>query len=165
MTQDRTLFTFPTVGPKDPLTGDPFYAWLDANEDRRDPDSFMDALLEYLKTLGFDKEQHIIDEGVLDTLKYVREQWLLLTPFFPPQSMQDLFSDKKTPKYFVKGIKEWNDPHSGITEKLQNMVNESGWIYMVWPETTYFEVIGDRLYAKYHQILGSRFICRIKELK
>lgn len=43
------------------------------------------------------------------------------------------------------------------------MVEDAGWIYHVDPETTMFEITNGRLYAKYQQILGSRFICHIKE--
>ena len=45
------------------------------------------------------------------------------------------------------------------------MVVEAGWIYRVHPSSTYFKVIEGRLYAKYQQIIGSRYICDIIEYK
>lgn len=163
MTQERTLFTFPMVAKHEPLTADPFYAWMDINVDRKNPGRFLDNLKAYLEPMGCDFEKHYIGEEAFATLNYVSETWCRLTPFFPPHSMSELFSDRTHPKYHVRGVKQWNDCSSGITSKLRQMVAESGWIYNVHPDNCYFEVRGDALHAVYQQILGSRFICRIKE--
>ena len=91
MHDDRTLFTFPIVDRNEPLVNDPFYAWLDANVDRREPDRFLDHLKAYRGPMGYDIKLHIIGEQAYQTLEYVIETWLRLTPFFGPQRPEDLF--------------------------------------------------------------------------
>jgi hypothetical protein len=40
---------------------------------------------------------------------------------------------------------------------------DAGWIYDVQPETTYFQVINGKLWAKYQQIIGSRALVEVTE--
>ena len=155
--ESRDLFVFKTVGEHEPLCEDPFYAWLDANVTRVKPGRYIDHCLAYLGELGFVRGKNRVSEEQLQTLKYVHEIWCQFTPFFEPKARADLF-DSSEPTYYIHGY-----GRSGATCELVKMVRETGWIYEVTPDTTYFEILDGRLYAKYQQIIGSCFICRIKE--
>ena len=169
------LFEFKHVRDDEPLRHDPFHTWLTANVSRADPGRGLDLIVTYLSTLGYVRGEHRISEEAIKTLRYVIDMWLTLTPFGEPATLSELFDDS-TPRYYVIGLPQRADitpahyakglhRRADITPKLKTLVECSGWIYEVSPDTTYFEIIEDRLYAKYQQILGSRFLCRIREEK
>ena len=150
------LFNLKHVTPTEPFVDDPFYAWLEANAKKGDQINDMDRICTYLAEQGFIKGTHKISEETLKILNYVLETWYRCTPYGGTMKLSECFIQGDT--YYVAGF-----PHrSGITPALKTWIEESGWIYEVSPDTTYFEIIGDCLYAKYQRILGSRFLCRIE---
>ncbi len=156
----RTRFTFPIVSPTEPLVDDPFFAWMNQNVNRNESASYLYFVGEYLKPMGFTLEDHTIDEQDLKTLEHVCEHWYRTTPHHPPCKFDELFVASPSGAYFLSNK---HPQRYDITPKLKKMIEEAGWIYDVSPATTYFEVIGDRLFAKYQQILGSRQLCVIED--
>lgn len=157
---NETPFIFKIVTKHEPLVDDPFYAWLDANVKKGEKNTDGALITQYLKSLGFVVGQDRITEEQLEILRHVAEAWYR-GPWGKPTKFDDLFCNTGT-EYYIMGRKE----KLGITHELSDLVVSSGWIYNVSPETTYFEIIGgNRLYAKYQQILGSRFICFISDLE
>lgn len=153
---NHDLFDIEIVSANEPLNTDPFYAWLDANVDRGNPGK--NLMMKYLASLGFVVGKHRLTEEQFQILEYVEDVWFQWTPYHTPMSLSECFDDSE-PSFYVKGL----EGRKGITRELRDAVAEAGWIYDVTPDTTYFEIINGRLYAKYQQILGSRFVCRIKE--
>ena len=153
---DNDLFNIKIISANEPLNSDPFYAWLDANVDRGNPGKSL--MIRYLDSLGFVVGKHRLTEEQFKILHYVEDTWFQFTPYHTPMRLSECFDDS-TPSYYVIGLEGRN----GITLKLRDAVADAGWIYDVLPETTYFEIINGKLYAKYQQILGSRFICKIVE--
>ena len=158
-------FTFNIINDRDPLVADPFYAWCDANLERSNLEkSRLAYAIDYLDSLGFVKGKHKVSERDLKTLEYVFETWVRTTPYYSPCKFSDLFTDGDA--YYVSGaesygvVKPWR---RNVTPKLVEMVRNAQWIYDVEPNSTYFELNGNRLYAKYQQILGSRFLCFVEE--
>ena len=158
-------FQFNIIGDQDPITSDPFFHWLELNVDRANLElSALKYAIKYLEELGFVVGTHKVSERDLDTLKVVFDTWCLVTPYFKPCKFGDLFTNGT--HYHLSGaesrgiVKPWR---TNITPTLKNMVENAGWIYEVEPNTTYFELNGNRLFAKYQQILGSRFLCCILE--
>lgn len=158
-------FPFPIVGEHDPLASDPFFAWCNTNIERTNLEkSKLDYAIDYLESLGFVKGEHKVSERDLKTLEYMFETWVRTTPYYPPCKFSDLFEDGDA--YYVAGaesfgvVKPWR---RNATPKLVEMVRNAQWIYDVEPNSTCFELIGNRLYAKYQQILGSRLLCVVEE--
>lgn len=153
---EHELFNLKHVTPTEPLVDDPFYAWLEANAKKGDRINDMDRICTYLAEQGFIEGTHKISEEALKILNYVLETWYRCTPWGGTMKLSECFTPGAA--YYVKGLPDRME----VTASLNALLNESGWIYNVSPDTTYFEIIGDCLYAKYQQILGSRFLCRIK---
>ena len=149
------LFNLKTVSMHEPLIDDPFYAWLNENVDRGNPGDSL--LIRYLKSQGFIVGEHRITEEQAQILCYVEEAWFRCTPYHTPMSLDEMFVPGDA--YCVSGL----DHRCNITPELISAVANAGWIYPVEPNTTYFEINDGRVYAKYQQILGSRFICRVRE--
>lgn len=157
MTDTRELFTFPIVTKDEPLCNDPYYQWMDNHRQKGDGMGDIDSLHAYLESLGFIKGKHIITPDNLTILQYVSETWHRCSPWLREEvEIKDIFDDSQ-PSFYVQGL-----PRKGVTQKLKDVIVKSGWIYDVTPNTTYFTVDGNRLFAQYHQILGSRFICKLK---
>ena len=150
------LFNLKCVSANEPLNTDPYYAWLDANVDRCNPGK--ELMRRYLDSLGFIVGTHRITEEQFKILEYVEDTWFRFTPYHTPMRLSECFDDS-APSFYVNGL----EVRKGITRELRDAVAEAGWIYDVSPYTTYFEIINGKLYAKYQQILGSRFICKIVE--
>ena len=154
-------FQLPAYSGDQPLVAHPFYKWLSDNVDRKEGGH--SRVLDWIKLLGFRVGEDALSPGDLSTLHVVEEHWWRYSPRFGAQRGKDLFVKPLAggESFYFCG------PHfnefRGITQKLRDMVAEAGWIYNVHPSTTYFEVIEGRLYAKYQQILGSRYICDIAD--
>lgn len=152
------VFNLKTVAEEEPLVNDPYFAWLEANARKGDGVDDMDRLCAYLAEQGFVKGEHKLTEDTLRILGYVADTWYRTTPWSPPQRFDTLFVPGGTP-YSVVGV----TPKLGISEALIDILENAGWIYPVRPDTTYFEITHGRLFAKYQQILGSRFLCVISD--
>ena len=171
-------FALPPHGYNQPLVEHPFFKWLSATYSKREltklgPGDRSEVYKprEWLKTLGFQTGVDRLAEEDLKTLHLVEEHWWRCSPWFEPHVWGSLFSEvgylvRALPneQFFVTGPGRCSGYYK-VTQKLRSMVAEAGWIYAVCPSTTYFEVIEGRLYAKYQQILGSRYICDISDFK
>lgn len=156
-------FKLPPYNDDQPLVEHPFYQWLTDNVDRSQGGH--SKMLDWIKGLGFRVGEDALAPEDVDTLHLVEEHWWRCSPWFGSQAGKDLFK-LPTPneESFYFGGPYFSE-FRGITQKLRDMVMAAGWVYNVHPSTTYFEVIAGRLYAKYQQILGSRYICDISEYK
>ena len=156
-------FKLPPYNDDQPLVEHPFYQWLTANVDPKEGGH--SRMLDWIKLLGFSVGDDALSPEDVQTLRFVEDYWWRYSPRYKPQHAKDLFTvcGTDTESFYFCG------PHlhefRSITQKLRNMVVEANWIYNVHPSTTYFEVIEGRLYAKYQQILGSRYICDIIDSK
>ena len=154
-------FQLPQYSDDQPLAEHPFYQWLTDNVDRSQGGH--SKMLDWIKGLGFRVGEDALAPEDVDTLRYVEAHWWRFSPWFNPCSGKDLFVKPTAGgESFYFGGPHFNE-FRGITQKLRDMVMAAGWIYNVHPSTTYFEVIAGRLYAKYQQIIGSRYICDISE--
>ena len=155
---ERQEFKFNIVSSNEPMSNDPFYHWLDKRYNsckinvisREHPDWYY-----YLMDIGFDVNIHIVTEESLNILKNIEGHWFRCTPWFEPKSKTDLFFNANHLKGIIGG--------GNATNELAQMVIDSGWIYDVTPETTYFEITNGYLFAKYNLIIGGRKICKIKD--
>ena len=158
-------FQLPPYDGDQPIVAHPFYTWLTDNVDLKEGGH--SRIIDWIKSLGFWVDKDALSPEDVDTLRYVEEYWWRCSPWFKPHTWGDMFSevgllDRALPdgQFFVTGPGRCAGYYK-ITQKLRDMVLATGWIYNVHPSTTYFEVIEGRLYAKYQQILGSRYICDI----
>ena len=155
---ERQDFKFKIVSSNEPMSNDPFYHWLDKRYNsckinvisREHPEWYY-----YLTDIGFNADIHVISEESLNILKNVEDHWFRCTPYFEPKSKADLFFNANHLKGIIGG--------GNATNELAQMVIDSGWIYDVIPETTYFEITNGYLFAKYNLIIGSKKICKIKD--
>lgn len=154
---EKDLFPLKIIADDESLCDDPFFAWLDTHAKKDDGAKGMDHILAYLGDQGFVVGQHRLSDRDVKVLEYVLDSWYRMTPWGEMRTLDALFDDSN-PKFYVKGLSE----RRGITSYLLRLIEQAGWIYEVKPETTYFEVIDNRLYAKYQSILGDRFLCRIE---
>ena len=160
-------FQLPPYNGDQPIVEHPFHQWLTDNVDRKEGGH--SRMLDWIKALGFRVGEDALSPGDLSTLHVVEEYWWRYSPRFGAHTWGNLFSEvghlvRVAPdeQFFVTGPGRCSGYYR-VTQKLRDMVAEAGWIYGVHPSTTYFEVIEGRLYAKYQQILGSRYICDIIE--
>jgi hypothetical protein len=151
------------------MVAHPFYQWLTDNVDRSQGGH--SKMLDWVKFLGFRVGEDALSPGDLSTLHVVEEHWWRYSPRFGAHTWGSLFSeaghlvrDLPNEQFFVTGPGRCSGYYK-VTQELRDMITEAGWIYNVHPSTTYFEVIEGRLYAKYQQILGSRYICDIINYK
>lgn len=152
-----TSTLFPIPGP---ITSDTpvrelhFWKWADAQGFRSDV-----TLPNYFTSLGFQQGVHHLDQNEHEILRLSVQQWHITTPWIrSPRKLTELFRQDKESKFYVFD----KEGHYTPSAEMVNALVESGWVYNVRPDTTYFEVIEDRVYAKYQFILGSRLIARIK---
>lgn len=157
-------FEFKIVAPDEPMRDDPFWAYLETHAAKGCRISDMTHIKMYLATLGFVHGEHRISEEDMNTLKNIAHYWYETCPWTPPKRMDELFCDSGPHglSFWLRKPEDARGCHTGITTLLIRLITESGWVYGVTPSTTYFEIIDDRLYAKYQSILGSRFICRLE---
>lgn len=132
-----------------------FWAWASAQEKRNDV-----TINNYLDSLDFVVGQDKLTDGEYTTLNFAVETWHRTTPWIREVlKFNELFTPADEGGYYVFGAAKRYYP----TQKVIDAIHEAGWIYNVNPMTTYFEIIqGNRLYAKYQQVIGSRFIAIIK---
>jgi hypothetical protein len=111
----------------------------------------------YLESLGFKLGTDKLKEDDYKFLKHVLDHSFYSLPECKEAlSFNDLFAPSREGFYIFNKQGQFN-----ASKKLLDIVENSGWIYNVSPDTTYFELNGNRLFAKYQHILGSRFICNI----
>ena len=132
-----------------------FWSWACAQGKRDDV-----TIDNYLASLGFILGTDKLTEKEFERLDYAVDTWHRTSPWIrEPIYFDELFTPTGTDGYFVQGVKQKYNP----TQKVIDAIYESGWIYNINSETTYFEIIqGNRLYAKYQHIIGSRIIAIIK---
>lgn len=123
----------------------------------------------YLGSLGFDIETQMVDPVDYEILDYACRHWHHITARIPGcHRFEDFFT--RTPEveegertgYFVVWSEGNRSGYYDITKPLKEELSNAGWVYDVTPETTYFEVIGDTVWARYQQIIGSRPLLRLK---
>lgn len=146
----------PALQDNIPIKEHPFYQYICERYTKHDKVKNVEKVKDYLASLGFVEGEDMIDDGAFSDLLTVAHVWLIMSPWYKPKHASDLFTTYGEQFYFY-GSKE----RRGATPLLRQMLVDTGWIYSVEPETTYFEVIDGRLYAKYQQILGSRYLCDI----
>ena len=157
------FFQLPPYSDDQPVVAHPFHQWLTNNVDRSQGGH--SRMLDWLKSLGFCVGEDALSSHDVDTLHIVEEHWRRCSPWFKPHAYKDLFTvpTDDPEKFYIQG--STHNVIMEITQKLRDMVVAASWIYDVHPSTTYFEIISGRLYAKYQQILGSRYICDISNYK
>lgn len=148
------LFKLDVVSDDQPMTEDNFYLWLDQFDKGSVPEQ---EKLTYLTSLGFEVGVHKLSKRDLDVLGYILEAWYMNTPHTKQEMEFNELFYPGSEFYYIKGK---NIKYS-IQAKLRKLVADAGWIYEVNPQTTYFEIVDNRLYAKYQQILGQRYLCNI----
>jgi hypothetical protein len=116
----------------------------------------------YLSDLGFVKGRDKITSEEFDILKYAFDAFHRTAPHYPgrvklSEALRPL--PDGAPGFYLQG-------HAGryaLAPELSEALTQAGWIYDVKPDTTYFQVIRGRLFAKYQQIIGSRCLCEVAE--
>ena len=132
-----------------------FWDWANAQEKRNNV-----TIGGYLSSLGFVLWKDKLTPEEHTRLDYAVDAWHRTTPHIRElQNFNNLFIEVPDDGgFFVFSKPNKYYPSQVVIDALY----DAGWIYNVTPETTYFEVIRGRLYAKYQQIIGSRYIADIK---
>lgn len=161
------MFKMPEFDDHTPLNQHPFRHWLTANIRKVDMVRGTECMSEWLKSLGFVEGEDHISEEDFNTLRYVVDHWYRTTPYFQPIYGEPLFSntgklEAGDGRFYVTG-RERVGAYYLITGTLKKMLEKTGWIYSVTPDTTYFVVENGRLFARYRQITGQRFICELEK--
>lgn len=151
------MFEFKMVQPNEPLINDPFFSYLTTHYTKADNFSFIDAVVPYLEGMGFVKGEDTLTEEQLNTLKFVMDMWHEWTPWAGTQPLSAMLIPGG--KFYVQGLPGRYTP----TPLMFDTLKKAGWIADCVTSDTFFQVIGNRLYAKYSQILGSRFVCFLGE--
>lgn len=146
----------------EPFASDPFWAYLDEHADKRSKTKDIEHIKGYLVSLGFVVGEDEVDPDQLESLRVLVKCWYDFTPWYKPCGMDELFNGTGE-TYYLKNDAGF-DSRVQPSIKLIGMTKEAGWIHRVCPETTYFEIINQTLFAKYQQILGSRRLCLITDL-
>jgi hypothetical protein len=135
-----------------------FSKWADNLPERKSA-----TIKNYLESLGFVIGTDKLTEEENQRLQYAEDVWHRNSPWIrTPQAFNALFEiadESVCGSFSISSFscKYW--PKAQVLKAL----SDSGWIYDINPQTTYFEIVqGNRLYARYQQILGSRFIAIIK---
>lgn len=117
----------------------------------------------YLGHLGFVVGVDQLTEDQYSILKGAVQHFHDTAPHMGSEvfSFDDLFHPCDSPgAYFVRGKAGKYRP----VQKVIDALNTAGWIESINPHTTYFEIVrGNKLWAKYQTILGSRPLAHIKE--
>jgi hypothetical protein len=117
---------------------------------------------EYLGDVGFVMGRDKITPEEYDTLSHALDAYHRTAPHYPGrlnlcEALRPLPDGESG--FYLQG-------HAGryaLAPELSEALTAAGWIYDVTPDTTYFQVIRGRLFAKYQQIIGSRCLCEVAE--
>lgn len=137
------------------------YQWGNNQVNRKDV-----TIKNYLDSLGFVIGMDKLNEGEYKRLDYAIDAWHRTRPYIHEVMLiTDVFTPtaKGGGRFWVSGLAFARFANNDIEVKVRKAITEAGWIYDINPETTYFEIVGNRLYARYQQIIGSRFIMHIKD--
>ena len=130
------------------------WAWANSQTVRKDV-----TVANYLKFAGFEVGVHHLSEDESKVVRYGIDQWHHSTPWIRERrKITELFAQNEHSTFWVRDKPGVYTP----SQELLGALVDSGWIYNITSDTTYFEVIEDRLYAKYQTILGSRLVAKIK---
>lgn len=143
-----------------PLNEVALYLWADRQPRRSDV-----SISNYLNYIGFVIGTHRLEEEDYKIMKYAVECWHRCTPWIrEPRKFEDLFfkvlGDSRYPSYWVHG----KEGRYTISKDVVEALEQSGWIYDVTPETTFFSVNNHGMVtAAYQHILGSRVVAKLIE--
>jgi hypothetical protein len=160
-------FKLNVVSNSQPLSQDAFAEYIKTNvwdtywEEKH---SFIGTVTAYLESLGYSRQHHYLPEGVFRTLQNVYDVMVINVPATTePLTVKELFlePDNLSPEFWVRGLPEGE--YAIPTEKLTELVSKTRAIYQLNPRHYYFEIVKGRVWLKYQHIIGSRFICTIKE--
>ena len=118
-------------------------------------------VLKYLAALGFHMGVDRLDPDDYKTLEYAIEAFHRCAPHLPGvHPLSAVLPRADGDGFYCRGIPHRVNP----SDELRATLVGAGWIYEVTPESTYFEILpGGRLFARYQQIIGSRFLCEVTE--
>lgn len=151
----RIPFEIPgTFDANAPMSDFHAYEWGNTQANRRDV-----TVKNYLQSLGFVIGSHVITPEQHDILSNVIDHWHRTTARFAGKKFSDcLVPAGKDGFYF------WNDgKRYEMTPAFRAALIDAGWIYDPKPENTLFRLHGNRLYAQYQQIIGSRLMARLDD--
>jgi hypothetical protein len=151
-----TAFTIPgPLTPETPFERMDFWNWA-KGQPREKVCAF-----EYLAHLGFVVGFHRITPEQLQCLEYAADTFHRTMPHYQHElTFSQIFTPAECGGFYVVGC---SGRFSLVNAAFRSALVNSGWIYEVTPESTYFEVINGRVFAKYQQIIGSRAVCFFKE--
>lgn len=167
--EDRALFKFRTVGPREPMVNDPFFWWLTRNYAPNSRKTHIDYIDAYMSEMGWDIDRHIIDGDQLDTLQNVLSFYAdVYMPDLSPFTKDDLFvpaSNDDQGAFFVwdKDSKQ-NESKKNTSPVLARLLNQhfkNRVIMDINSENFFFEIAAGHLFLKYQTIIGGRRICRV----
>lgn len=147
-------FTIPApFAPDVPFVQMHVWQWAQSQTDRNNV-----TIHSYLASLGFVIGTDKLDEGDYKTLDYAIDAFHRAAPRIPGlHSFADLFEPAEDGFYIREGKPGVWKPRQLVIDALVN----AGWIYDVTPDSTYFEIIGSKVWAKYQQIIGSRPVAEL----
>ena len=149
-------FKFNRVSDTEPMNTDPFYLWLNQFDKRSLP---LMPLILYLSDIGYKPKEDYLKQEDLQFLRSILDHWLWQTPETQEVCHFDALFTFTENEFYIRG----KDKRYGITQKLRELIMNSGWVYHCDMTTTYFEITEDnRLFAKYQSILGQRYLCKLK---
>lgn len=155
------MFKAPKHDKQTPMADLPFWHWLAAKGKgamRQDRKTDLNYAIAYLTEHGFVKGRDTVETELLDTLLLIFKHFWDVSPEIAPIKLSKVFTES-TEGFYVEGL-DYKKRYS-VAERVITAINESGWIYCVRPDTTYFSVINGKVFVKYQQILGSRCLFEV----
>lgn len=153
---EKDTFTLPgPIGSETPFKD--LHVWQWAKGEPRDDVKVNN----YLQSVGFVLGRDRLNPEDLKTLDYAIEHFHRVMPHMKgPVPLEEVLTPSADGSGFcVQG----KTGRYLLSESAKSALVGAGWIYDVKPETTYFQVINGKLWAKYQQIIGSRAIVEVTE--
>jgi hypothetical protein len=119
-------------------------------------------ILNYLAALGFRMGVDRLDTDDYKTLEYAIDAFHRCAPRIDGvRPLSAVLPAATGPEgFYCRGLPHRVNP----SDELRAALAAAGWIYDVAPESTYFEILpGGRLFARYQEIIGTRFLCEVTE--
>lgn len=150
--------------PGAPLTGDTkfcdMHVWQWAEQQPRK--ALHLTLTGYLSSIGFVAGRDTLSERELDCLRGALDIYQRTAPHMKgTHALYDLIRPAGSSEggYTVVGAERGT--RYVVMPGVLTALRDAGWVYAINPNTTYFEVVNDVLWARYQTILGSRPLARV----
>ena len=150
------MFKAPKHDAQLPMVELPFWQWLIAKGKgtmRQTQKNGLDYVVDYLTEHGFSEGHDTVETDLLETLLNVFKHFWDVAPETAPIKLSTAVKENEN-GFYVDGL-DYKKRYM-VAPHIIKALKSAGWVYNVWPSTTYFSVVNGKVFAKYQQILGQR---------